>query len=168
MRRWTAKEREDQINDLLNIRFIRWESGYKGSDSKAVFRCEIDGCEWAASSYHLVNRKSGCPKCAKTGYDPSKQGTLYILRSACGSMAKIGISNRYKARFIELKYATPFDWSCIELIHSDDGAFIAKIEKELHQLTEQAQFSESFGGYTEWRKWDDRLPMWIEEYRARA
>ena len=112
--------------------------------------------------------KSTLTACAQGGFNPTKQGTLYLLRSECGTMVKIGISNNHEQRHAQLKRATPFNWSCIELLHNNDGAFIAKAEKELHSLTEQAQFIEPFDGYTEWRKWDDRIPMLIEEYRARA
>jgi len=167
-RRIPADKRAAQINAMPNVSFVRWESEYKNSNSKAVCKCAIDGHEWAVRISGLINGGKGCPKCAKHGYTRCKPGHLYVLRSECGAMVKIGISNNYKRRHIELRRATPFAWSCIELIRSDDGAFIAKAEKELHSLTEQAQFSEPFDGYTEWRKWDDRIPMLIEEYRARA
>lgn len=167
MRR-TSKEREGQINDLHNISFVSLVNSYRGALSKAVVRCSIDGHEWSASVNNLVNAKRGCPRCAKYGYDNSKPSTLYALRSECGSMVKIGISNNYKARLIKLKLKTPFEWLCIDLLHSNDGAFISMVEKEIHAMTERAEFTEAFEGYTEWRKWDDRIPMWIEEYRARA
>lgn len=167
-RRWTAEEHERWINDTPNISFVRWDGEYKNQYSKAVCRCLVDGSEWRVSAGQLRHAGSGCPRCAGGGYDQSKAGTLYFLRSECGSLVKIGISNDYKTRLAKLKRVTPFNWYCVELLHNNDGAFIAKAEKELHSLTEQAQFSEPFDGYTEWRKWDDRLPMWIEEYRARA
>lgn len=163
-----AEERIAQINAMPNISFVRWAGEYKNANSKAVCRCDLDGHEWASSLSNLLHSGTGCPACAQGGYNPAAPGTLYALRSECGTMAKIGISNNYKQRHAKLKRATPFDWHCIELLHNNDGAFIAKAEKELHSLTEQAQFSEPFDGYTEWRKWDDRIPMWIEEYRARA
>ena len=152
----------------MDYQSLDLQGSYKNVHSRAVCRCTVDGFEWSSEINNLINSARGCPKCAKSGYDPSEHGMLYVLRSECGSMVKIGISNNYKRRHIELRRATPFAWSCIELLHSDDGAFIAKAEKELHSLTEQAQFSEPFDGYTEWRRWDDRIPMWIEEYRARA
>lgn len=155
-----------QINALPNISFVRWVGGYRSNKSKAVCRCVIDGFEWAAAVSSLISGGRGCPKCAPYGFDPAKRGTLYLLRSDCGSMVKIGISNDHERRHRDLKRATPFDWSCIELLHGD-GEAIADMEKELHSITEQAAFSQPFDGYTEWRKWDDRLPMWIKRYRAR-
>ena len=163
---WTVDERVAQINDLPNISFVRWDGCYKNQKSKAICRCNIDGFEWSASVRNLVNGGHGCPACAQGGFNPTKQGTLYILRSDCGSMVKIGISNDHEKRHRDLKRATPFDWSCIELLHGD-GEAIADMEKELHSITEQAIFRETFDGYTEWRKWDPRLLKWIKRYRTR-
>lgn len=165
-RQWTAEDRVAQINALQNISFVKWVGEYKGKRSKVICRCDIDESEWAASVDNLVYQHSGCPRCAKSGYDQTKKGTLYVLRSECGSMVKIGISNAYKRRHAELRCRTPFNWSCIELIHNDDGAFIANAEKELHALTERVEFNEPFQGYTEWRKWDDRLPAWLTRYQT--
>lgn len=162
-----AEGRIQQINQRHNVTFVRWESDYRNHHSKAVCRCTVDGFEWAASVGNLIKPKgTGCPKCAEYGYNAAKQGTLYLLRSECGSMVKIGISNNYEQRHDQLRRHTPFNWSCIELLHGD-GATIADLEKELHGMTEQAKFSQTFDGSTEWRKWDDRLPMWLKRYRAR-
>lgn len=166
-RRTPEDEIINKINSRPSIKFVRWDGAYIGVESKVVCRCEIDGLEWSSSVMNFI-RGRGCPQCAEYGYRPGKPGTLYALRSECGTMVKIGISNNYKQRHRQLARATPFIWSCIELLHSDDGAVIAEMEKELHSWTEQAIFGQSFSGSTEWRKWDDRIPMWIEEYRARA
>lgn len=166
-RRTPEDEIINKINSRPSIKFLRWDGAYIGVESKVVCRCEIDGLEWSSSVSNFI-RGRGCPQCAEYGYRPGKPGTLYLLRSECGSMVKIGISNNYKQRHAQLKRHTPFDWHCIEMLHSDDGSLIAEWEKELHSFTEPATFRETFDGFTEWRKWDDRLPQWIEEYRARA
>lgn len=160
-RRWTAAERIAQINALQNITFKRWVCGYRNKNSQAVCQCSVDGCEWSSSVNNLINHRNGCPDCAKHGFNRAKPATLYILRSYCGGMVKIGISNDHKTRLAALKRVTPFDWSCVEMLHSQDGALIAELEKELHSRTEQAKFKEQFDGFTEWRKWDDRIPAWI-------
>ena len=164
--RVTAGRRIAQINALPNIRFVRWADGYRNNRSKAICRCDLDGHEWVSEVNNLVNAGSGCPKCAPYGFDPAKPGTLYLLRSECGTMIKIGISNNHEQRHSQLKRATPFDWHCIELLHGD-GEAIADMEKELHSITEPATFSQPFDGYTEWRKWEPRLLKWLKRYRAR-
>ncbi|MGL5390061.1 MAG: GIY-YIG nuclease family protein [Shewanella sp.] len=97
----------------------------------------------------------------KSGYDQTKQGELYALKSKCGTMVKIGISNNTKRRLSRLKLATPFAWECVKVV-SGQGGIIAGLEKKLHSITEQVIFSDKFDGYTEWRVWDDRILGWID------
>lgn len=233
-RKWTAQERIDQINSLPNITFLRWVGQYRTRKTSAVCRCDIDGCEWSARVHNLINagtgcpqcavirvagkkrapsgqridqinamvgvtfvrwldgeyrnahskavcrcdaghewsakvgnllNGSGCPACAYHGYDQLSSATLYALRSKCGNMVKIGISNNYEQRHSILKRKTPFRFECVELCHGD-GSLIATLEKVLHDLMTPVKFDRPFDGSTEWREWDDRLPMWFEMYRS--
>lgn len=148
LRRWTSEERIEQINSRENIEFIYWVDGYNGNDSKANVRCEIDGFEWIAAVRELVNKGTGCPRCAKSGYDPSKIGTLYAMRSECGQYVKVGISNDPKRRHKELERRTPFKFNLVERI-SGDGAKIVELEKHFHKKYERAGFAR-FDGCTEW------------------
>lgn len=59
-----AHVREQQINELPNIRFVRWDGEYVGTRSKAICRCELDDFEWAAAVDNLINAGKGCPQCA--------------------------------------------------------------------------------------------------------
>jgi hypothetical protein len=165
-RRWTSAEREQQINALPNISFSHWEGEYRGAHSKAVCRCVARAHLWAATVSSLIHRGSRCPQCAESGYSTAKPGTLYVLRSECGAMVKIGISNDYQTRHTTLKRKTPFEWHCVELLHGDGGV-ISALEKKLHGLTEPVAFTEKFDGFTEWRKWDNRLPSWIAQCREK-
>lgn len=163
-RRWTADERVGQINNLPNATFVRWADGkYRGTHSKAVCRCDANH-EWSATVGSLVSLGTGCPQCVTSGYNPSKPGTLYALRSECGTMVKIGISNNYERRHRELTKTTPFSWDCTELLHGD-GALIASLEKAFHGMTEPVEFTEPFPGYTEWRKWTPELVDWFNTWR---
>ena len=147
-RRYTDEERIWQINKLGNIEFVSWVDEYKNASSKANVRCEVDGYEWSATVSSLVNVGNGCPKCARYGYDKSKTGYLYALRSECGMYLKVGISNKPSQRHRALELATPFSFSCIEKI-SGDGSKIAELEKYLHNKYERAGFF-GFDGCTEW------------------
>lgn len=160
LRRWTPEERIEQINSRENIEFIYWVDGYNGNDSKANVRCEIDGFEWIAAVRELVNKGTGCPRCAKSGYDPSKIGTLYAMRSECGQYVKVGISNDPKRRHKELERRTPFKFNLVERI-SGDGAKIAELEKHFHSKYERAGFAR-FDGCTEWLVYTPEL---LEELR---
>lgn len=158
-RRWTADERIAQINSLPNICFVRWVGNYKNHKSKAVCRCGVNH-EWESSIDHLLSHGRGCPSCAKSGYDQTKAGTLYFLRSECGTMVKIGISNDYVRRHRTLKRETPFSWACTELAHGS-GILIAKMEKDLHNQTEPVKFTGKFDGHTEWRRWTEQVQSLI-------
>lgn len=147
-RRWTAYDRVEQINRLEDIEFISWADGYKNAHSKANVKCALDGFEWSATVNDLVNIGSGCPECAKSGYDPSKTGYLYALRSECGQYVKVGISNNPKRRHKEIAIATPFKFNLVEQV-SGDGAKIAELEKHFHSKYERAGFT-GFDGCTEW------------------
>lgn len=162
-RRAQPDARVEQINEIKNIRFIKWLNGeYRNCYSKAVVRCN-NGHEWSASVDRLIYNGSGCPACAEYGYNPALPGTLYALRSECGSMVKIGISNNYEQRHKKLARTTPFRWHCIELLHGD-GKRIAELEKWFHDNTEQAMFREPFDGFTEWRKWNPEICEWFNEH----
>ena len=148
VRRWTAEERIEQINSLDNIEFVSWSSEYKNHRSKANVRCTIDNFVWSSRIDNLVNCGRRCPKCAKSGYDPSKTGTLYALRSECGMYVKVGISNKPSRRHNQLEKTTPFKFNVIERI-SGGGAKIAELEKHFHSKYERAGFT-GFDGCTEW------------------
>lgn len=164
-RRTPSDVRVKQINDAPNTMFVGWVGGvYSNTNSKAVCRCDV-GHEWSASVDSLTHMNSGCPQCAEYGYNPTKPGTLYALRSECGTMVKIGISNNYERRRRELVRATPFSWSCVELIHGD-GALIASLEKAFHGMTEPVSFNEPFDGYTEWRRWTPELAGWFDTWKS--
>ena len=157
--------KHDDIVNRLSVRgFLLREYGGCVSRSLSTLEC-AEGHIWESTLGNIFAGR-GCPSCAESGYDRSRRGTLYALRSECGSNVKIGISNDYKARHATLKRATPFDWSCIFIAHGN-GVAVAESEKELHSLTEQALFDAQFDGYTEWRKWDDRIPGWLDLCRRR-
>ena len=159
-RRWTAEERIEQINKLENIEFVSWVGSYEDNKSKANVRCKVDGFEWCASVQYLVNNHSGCPSCSPGGYNPSKTGYLYALRSECGMYVKVGISNDPKRRHKELERSTPFKFSLVEQI-SGDGDKIRDLEKRFHQIYKSAGFVE-FQGCTEWLVC---TPQLLEELR---
>ena len=160
LRRWTSEERIEQINKLENIEFVSWVDGYKNFRSKANVKCEIDCFEWSPAVHDIVNGGHGCPSCAKGGYNPSKEGFLYALRSECGQYVKVGISNDPKRRHNELEKRTPFKFNLVEQI-SGDGAKIAELEKYFHSKYERAGFAR-FDGCTEWLMC---TPQLLEELR---
>ena len=59
-----ANVREQQIDSLHNISFVRWDGEFKSNKSYAVVRCRSDGFEWRASVHNLVNNGHKCPECS--------------------------------------------------------------------------------------------------------
>lgn len=156
----TRIEKEEQIHKLKNIKFIKWESEYKTNASKAIMECLIDGNVWSASASSLLLQGTGCPACAKHGFNASKSAVLYVLRSECGTMMKVGISNKKQQRFKQLEKRTPFTFTCIELFYGR-GSLIAKLEKAIHSITTRADLKISFDGFTEWRVFDPKIHKWL-------
>ena len=161
VRKWTAEERVEQINSLENISFISWVDGHNGKDSKANIRCQVDNYVWSASVNNLISQGSGCPRCAKYGYQLDKKGYLYALHSECGRYLKVGISNNPSIRHKQLEKRTPFKFNLVEQI-SGDGAKIAAMERHFHSKYESAGFK-SFDGATEWLVC---TPQLLEELRT--
>ena len=154
-RRWTSEERIEQINSLDSIEFVSWIGKYKTCESIAKVRCNVDGFEWIATVNNIVNVGNGCPKCAKYGYDKSKTGYLYAIRSECGQYVKVGISNKPNRRHKELEKRTTFKFNIVEQFEGG-GDKIAELERYFHGKYERAGFV-GFDGATEWLVCSDDL-----------
>lgn len=154
-RRWTQAERIEHFNMTGKMKFIDWVDCYKDKNSKAIVRCIVDGFEWVVTPNSVMNMGSGCPKCAKSGYDPSKAGYLYALRSECGGYVKVGKSNNPTQRYRKLKRATPMNFSVIEQICLD-GSLVGARERYFHEKYVSAGFV-GFDGATEWLTCTDEL-----------
>lgn len=155
LRRWTSSEIINKINSTNKIEFISWVGDFRGNRSRANLRCVHDKFEWSAVVYGLIDGGKGCPRCAKTGYDPSKTGYLYVLLSERCDIIKIGISNNTNRRHAELKRHTPFEFIVAGQI-SGDGAKIAELERYFHGKYVRAGLV-GFDGCTEWLVLTDEL-----------
>lgn len=162
---------EVQLEKLTSIISGRYSidriDEYIGNVTK--YKCVCLSCshEWD-SALSTMQSGSGCPSCAPYGFQLDKPGTLYVLRSVDGrGIVKVGITNKLKQRHQQLTKSTPFDWECIELVHNENGASIAELEKYLHSRMNRVKFDEPFDGYTEWMEWDPNLLVWLEEYRSK-
>lgn len=156
-------DREQQIIDLLHdttFEFVRWDGGYTNSKSKAVIKCPTHG-EWSVSAQALIQHGHRCPSCAIPGYRPALPGTLYSLLSECGTMIKIGISNKPLVRFSALRRATPFKFSVHRQLHCEDGSHPPMLERMFHGEFPSAGLI-CFDGATEWRVWYPEVNTWFD------
>ncbi len=164
VRRWTAEERIEQINSNSGIIFLSWDGEYKNHKSRANLKCDIDGFEWSARIDSVISSQKGCPKCSESGFNKNRNGSIYALRSMCGTMVKIGISHNTKKRHASLRNATPFEFEVIAIFESD-GYTVSDLELKFHANHKKVEFSERFDGYTEWLVC---TPDLLEEIRSIA
>ena len=148
VKRWSDIDRIKQINKIEGVSFVCWpDGGYINEYSRATVKCYECESTWSPIVSSILSG-NGCPKCANSGYNPSKTGTLYALRSECGKYVKVGISNKPSKRHRKLERSTPFQFSLIEQI-SGDGDKIRNLEKHIHSKYDSAGFT-GFDGATEW------------------
>ena len=127
---------------------------YKTGKDKVTIFCKEHGLFEQTAFDHTVGK--GCAGCAKTGFDKTKNGYLYILRSECGLYMKIGITNKPKQRYSQLSKATPFLFNLIETLEGN-GFEIAELEKTLLSKYQTVDFTKPFNGHTEWRFWSESI-----------
>lgn len=130
---------------------IRYEydlSNYVNMMSKISIKCPIHGWFKQITSNHLGG--SGCPKCAKCGFNPSKPGWLYILKHE--NIWKIGITNRrVKSRLQEINKSSGYEFSVVNSFLFQNGTVPDAIETVLlseYRKTHK-QPKEVFSGSTE-------------------
>jgi hypothetical protein len=125
-----------------------------GSSKKKVWKCK-EGHLWHAT---VASRKnSGCPTCAKYGFDPNENGYLYFLQHKDWNMQQIGITNFPERR---LKSHKKLRWELLELRGPMDGHLAQQWETAILRMlkVKGADLSNDkivgrFDGYSEaWSK----------------
>ena len=152
--RYTKESFIEKANSVHGDRYDYSKVVYRNSQTKVKMVCPEHGVFTQRPNKHLCGK--GCPGCAKSCFDRTKSGFLYVLRSDCGQYMKIGITHNPKQRHTQLSKATPFSFKRIELIEGP-GEQIANLEKELLAEYRPAEFTKTFDGYSEWRLWDDSI-----------
>lgn len=93
-----AKLTDEIVDHKISGRPIKRLSHISGTHQKALWRCLNSNCghEWWSAA-NSVMHKSGCPACAKYGFDPSLPSSIYVYNvgdTFCG----YGITKNFKAR----------------------------------------------------------------------
>lgn len=101
----------------------------RGSNLKRKWQCTF-GHIWTSS---VVNRAygSGCPSCMKTGFDPNKDGWLYLVIHSRWEMLQVGITNYPTKR---LKSHQNLGWEVVELRGPIDGHLTQQWETAILQM----------------------------------
>jgi hypothetical protein len=131
-----ATTHPDLCKELVNL-----EDGFKytaGSGAKVKWFCDLHDVEyvWTTTISSRTGARSGCGKCAKSGYDPTKPGFLYVLsdlipvKKRNEDCVQFGISNVIKDR-LDVHKRSGFTSAPLLVVTSNSGALIRALEKEL-------------------------------------
>jgi hypothetical protein len=132
------------------------ESLTRGSGKKVTWKCE-QGHLWKAKVTDRTSHKSGCPSCAKSGFDPNKKGFFYLLLHQNWNMYQIGITNNPERRLTEHKNR---GWETLELRGPMDGHLTQQWETAILRMLKakgadlsNSKIAGKFDGYSEaWSK----------------
>lgn len=129
-----------------------------GTGIKLWWQCP-QGHEWKTTGNTRLTYGTGCPSCARYGFDPSKEALLYFIKHKEYSSNKVGITGVSQNR---LRKFEQDGWVIVQTWR-DEGGLIAEVEtgffnwlrKEreipqylgLEEMKRTGGFSETFGEY---------------------
>ena len=127
-----------------------------GASVEKWWRCEF-GHKWKTNTINRTFSKSGCPTCAKSGFDPNKDGYLYFIKHQYWQMYQIGISNFPDDRLSDHK---KLGWQVFELRGPMDGHLTQQWETAILRMLKakgadlsNSKIAGKFDGYSEaWSK----------------
>ena len=151
--KYTPLDFEMKARSVHGLRYVYDHSSFITVDKRVNIYCQTHGWFAQKGNNHLSGK--GYPSCAVSGFKPYNDGTLYILRSECGSNMKIGISNNSKQRHADLRRNTPFEFHVVEQFESN-GHYVSTVEKILHDESVSSGLK-GFDGATEWFKYDSHI-----------
>lgn len=106
MFRWTQAQRERQIKQkaegMEGISFVGWVNKYENCDSRILLKCDKHK-EWECGVSSFIHKGTGCPRCAKSGFNRSKAAFLYVIlaTSSTGEFTGYGVTGCKHRRFGE-------------------------------------------------------------------
>ena len=141
------------VHPALANQAFRWDptTVTAGSGTKREWICE-SGHRWKTS---VVDRShgSGCPSCAAFGFDPNRDGWLYLLSHRDWRMLQIGITNSPQTR---MQKHRRIGWELIELRGPMDGLIAREWETSILRMLKRhgaklapEEIAGKFDGFTE-------------------
>ncbi len=127
-----------------------------GSGAKVKWKCS-NGHTWDAVISSRTTGGQGCPSCSISGFDPNKEGWLYLLVHPDWELHQIGISNVLNER---LKTHRNLGWVVVDTRGPLQGDVTYQWEQSIIRTLKMAgaifdaeQVAGKFTGYSEsWRK----------------
>jgi hypothetical protein len=124
----------------------------RGSGKTLNWKC-LNGHPWRAKLTDRTTRKSGCPSCAKSGFNPNLDGYIYFINHPIWLMYQIGITN---SPDIRLKNHKNSGWELLELRGPMDGHLTQQWETAILRMLKtkgvdlsNAEIAGKFDGYSE-------------------
>ncbi len=153
------------FNDLattdpdLASQAVGWDPGTvsRGSGSRLLWECDA-GHRWRATvSARAGGDRTGCPSCAKFGFDPNSEAWIYFLENDQSGYQQIGITNKLKNRLDDHRRK---GFELIEVRGPMEGLLAKQLERQMLRMlkVKSAQFInkmdvKSFSGWSEsWTK----------------
>lgn len=127
-----------------------------GSNKRLLWQCEYGHIWKAQPNGRTRGFKTGCPTCAKYGFDPNEKGWLYFLNHPNWEMLQIGITN-----FPENRLAThkKLGWEVIELRGPMDGLLTREWETSILRMLRR--YGAQMGNHSAVGKFDGYSEAWI-------
>ena len=141
-------------NPALALEAFGWDPKTitRGSNRKVNWKCQ-SGHVWKTSPTDR-SRGEGCPSCSKTGFDPNKDGWLYLISNDDRDLIQVGLTNSPENRLTDHR-RNGFD-SVLDIRGPMEGVLAQDLErKSLRALKMRgAEFSkrrdpDKFDGHTE-------------------
>lgn len=148
-------ERIHEVCKIRNLFFIGIIGEWNGNKTRVIMKCPC-GHEWDMFLYNLLSG-GGCPHCSKSGYKPSKKGTLYIQKLIIDESLygiKFGITNKStKTRMRGQSRVSKFDHEIFYELTLQDGQKILELENKIKEAmkgkTSYISKEDMPDGYTE-------------------
>ncbi len=129
---------------------------FGGTHSRKTFKCP-NGHKYSAIVKDRTSNSSGCPTCAKTGFNPALDSYLYFLKQPKWQMLQIGITNFPDKR---IGLHKKLGWELLELRGPMDGHLTQQWEAAILRMLKakgadlsNSKIAGKFDGYSEaWSK----------------
>lgn len=130
----SALEKCKIICDQENYICLGFPDGYKNKNSRFEYECKIHG-KSNVSYNNFVNNRRKCKGCSKSGYNPNKEGSFYIVKwtnKNSHSFIKFGITNqKVKDRLRMQSSKTDYNYTIIFSETWKDGYTPLNIENSI-------------------------------------
>lgn len=137
MRKIPPAIREEQLNSLPGMRFMRWLDSNRNSRSKILMRCDI-GHEWVARVSGLIHGGRGCPHCSERIARPAEE-RIEQLNSLPGKFFVRWESNyrNYRSKAV-MRCDIGHEWSAsIHNLTSGRGCPVCAVQNRTHSAEER-------------------------------